>query len=42
MLRAVRTRLFTLAVATYVLLDFSSPYLPGVFSFGADQSAEAH
>jgi hypothetical protein len=24
MLRAVRTRLFTLAVAAYVLLDFSS------------------
>ena len=40
MLRAVRTRLFTLAVAAYVLLDFSSPYLPGVFSFDADQSMD--
>lgn len=38
--RAVRTRLFTLAVAAYVLLDFSSPYLPGVFSFDADQSMD--
>src|SRR5689334_14831271 len=32
--------LLTLAVATYVLLDFSSPYLPGVFSLDADQSMD--
>ncbi len=40
MLRAVRTRLFTLAVAAYVLLDFSSPYVAGVFVFDADQSMD--
>ena len=41
MLRAVRTRwLLTLAVAAYVFLDFSSPYVPGVFVFDADQSVD--
>lgn len=41
MLRAVRIGwLFALAVAAYVLLDFSSPYVPGAFVFDADQSVD--
>lgn len=41
MLQAVRTGwLFALALAAYVLLDFSSPYVPGAFVFDADQSVE--
>ena len=41
MLRAVRTGwLFALAVAAYVLLDFSSPYIPGAFVFDVDRSVD--
>jgi hypothetical protein len=41
MLRAVRTGwLFALTVAAYVLLDFSSPYIPGAFVFDVDRSVD--
>ncbi|HSE47545.1 MAG TPA: hypothetical protein VLA89_19790 [Gemmatimonadales bacterium] len=42
MLRAVRTGswLFTLAIAAYVLLDFSSPQVLGAFVFDVDRSVD--
>ncbi len=41
MLRALRRKwMFPLVIATYVCLDFSSPFLPGAFVFDADQPVD--